>query len=342
MVYLPRGCVEVKLERKHLIYGALLVAFLFFPLIIPNQYYLQILILVFIWSIAVYGLNTITGLTGQLSLAHAGFFAIGAYGLGLLTVKGGVSFWIAFMLAISLTALISLAIGLVALRTKSHFFAIYTMAVGFLIYLIIYKSDLTGGVRGLIGIPNPDPIGPIRFESVISYYYLMMFFLLVTVFMMYRLVHSLLGRTFVAIRNSEELAQTLGISVMRNKLLAFVLSATLAGMSGALYASYVRFIGPQMADIHVAFEILLYLLVGGIGTLAGPIVGTFIVVVLTQMLQFLEEFRMLVFGPIVVLLILFYPRGLVGGYYMWKAKRKRVKSVSHSEKEGGDVHAVND
>ncbi|GAE33386.1 branched-chain amino acid ABC transporter permease [Halalkalibacter akibai] len=332
----------MKVDRKTWFYGILLLAVLVFPLIVPNQYYMQILILVFIWSIAVYGLNTITGLTGQLSLAHAGFFAIGAYSLGLLTVKGGVPFWIAFILAIVFTAIISLGIGLVALRTKSHFFAIYTMSVGFMIYLLIYKSDLTGGVRGLIGIPNPSPIGPISFESMISYYYLMLFFLLLTIFIMYRLFHSLLGKTFMAIRNSEELAQTLGISVMKNKLLAFVLSAAFAALAGALYASYVRFIGPQMADIHVAFEILLYLLVGGIGTLAGPVVGTFIVVVLTQMLQFLEEFRMLVFGPIVVLLVLFYPRGLVGGYLMWKAKRKHKKQATQKSLEGGSARAIND
>lgn len=329
-------------KKTYLLLALLLIAILF-PILMPNQYYLQILILVFIWTIAVYGLNTITGLTGQLSLAHAGFFAIGAYGLGLLTTKAGVPFWLAFVLAIALTVFISFFIGLIALRTKSHFFAIYTMSVGFLIYLLIYKSDLTGGVRGLIGIPNPAPIGPLTFESITSYYYLMLFFLLLTIFFMYRLFHSLLGKTFVAIRNSEELAETLGISVIRNKLLAFVISAGLASLAGVLYASYVRFIGPQMADIHVAFEILLYLLVGGIGTLAGPLIGTFIVVLLTQMLQFLEEFRMLVFGPIVVILILFYPRGIVGGYLIWKAKRAKKKQILQAQHaKGGKEHAVND
>ncbi|UOE95661.1 branched-chain amino acid ABC transporter permease [Alkalihalobacillus sp. LMS39] len=310
--------------RHYLLYGGLLLFFLLFPLFIPNQYYIQILILVFIWSIAVYGLNTITGLTGQLSLAHAGFFAIGAYGLGILTVSVELPFWLAFFLTLLICAVIGLLIGLVALRTKSHFFAIYTLSVGFLIYLVLYKWDeLTGGVRGLIGIPNPTPIGPLTFETITSQYYLMLTFLVLVIFFMYRLTHSLLGRTFVAIRNSEELAQTLGISVMKNKLIAFVLSAVIAGMAGALYASYIRFIGPEIADIHKSFELLLYLLVGGIGTMAGPILGTLIVVVLTQMLQFLEQYRMLVFGPVVVLLILFYPRGIAGGYLIWKMKRKK-------------------
>ncbi|WP_051556614.1 branched-chain amino acid ABC transporter permease [Alkalihalobacterium bogoriense] len=319
--------------RHYLLYGGLLLFFILFPLFIPNQYYIQILILVFIWSIAVYGLNTITGLTGQLSLAHAGFFAIGAYGLGILTVSVELPFWIAFFLALVICAVIGLLIGLVALRTKSHFFAIYTLSVGFLIYLIIYKwDDLTGGVRGLIGIPNPTPLGPLTFETITSQYYLMLAFLLLVIFFMYRLTHSLLGRTFVAIRNSEELAQTLGISVMKNKLIAFVLSAVIAGMAGALYASYIRFIGPEMADIHKSFELLLYLLVGGIGTMAGPILGTLIVVVLTQMLQFLEQYRMLVFGPVVVLLILFYPRGIAGGYLVWKMKQKKKSERESNNK----------
>ncbi|MEB1807567.1 MAG: branched-chain amino acid ABC transporter permease [Bacillaceae bacterium] len=311
-------------ERNTLL--LLLLVAIAFPLVTQNNYYIQVMILVFIWSIAVYGLNTITGFIGQLSLAHAGFFAIGAYSLGLLTVKGNMYFWVAFVFAIIIASAIGLLVGLVALRTKSHFFAIYTMSVGFLIYLIIYKAEFTGGVRGLIGVPNPPGLGPITFNSMQSQYYLVLFFLILTVFFMRRMVRSLIGRTFVAIRNSDELAQTLGISVMRNKLIAFVISAAFAGMAGALYASFIRFIGPEVAYIHVAFEILLYLLVGGIGTLTGPILGTFIVVVLTQMLQFLEQYRMLIFGPIVVLLILFYPRGIVGGYLMWKFKRKQKQA----------------
>ncbi|WP_054635208.1 branched-chain amino acid ABC transporter permease [Thalassobacillus sp. C254] len=313
----------------------LAVIALLFPLILPNQYFIQIGILIGIWSIAVYGLNLITGYIGQLSLAHAGFFAIGAYSLGLLTLNAGIPFWAAFFLSLAITAVFGLLIGLVALRTKSHFFAIYTMSVGFLIYLVIYKWDeLTGGVRGLIGISAPDGIGPVTFQSITSQYYFVIFFLLVTIFLMRRIVHSLLGRTFTAIRNSEDLAKTIGISVMKNKLLAFVLSSVFAGLAGILYASYIRFLGPEIAYIEVAFEILLYLLVGGIGTLAGPLVGTIIVVTLTQSLQFLEEYRMLIFGPIVVLLILFYPQGIVGQYYMWKMKRNFKKKPSiHTGKE---------
>ncbi|MDF0725414.1 branched-chain amino acid ABC transporter permease [Cytobacillus sp. S13-E01] len=319
----------------------LLVLAILFPLVTQNNYYNQVMILVFIWSIAVYGLNIISGYTGQLSLAHAGFFAIGAYSLGLLTVKAGMNFWLAFPLACLISGVAGLLVGIVALRTRSHFFAIYTMCVGVIIYLIIDKwDDLTGGVRGLIGIPSPDAIGPITFTNIVSQYYLVLFFLILTIFIVKRIAHSLFGRTLVAIRNSEELARTIGISIMKNQLLAFALSSFFAGLAGALYSSFIRFIGPDISAITVTFELLLYLLVGGIGTLTGPILGTFLVVWLTQSLQFLEEYRMVLFGPIVVLIMLFYPRGLVGGYvdlkhYLNRKKSKKVKNVNSNIEEAG-------
>lgn len=127
---------------------------------------------------------------------------------------------------------------------------------------------------------------------------------------MYRIVHSLTGRTFIAIRNGEDLAKTIGISTMKNKLIVFVLSAFFAGFAGALYASFIRFIGPDIGYMTVIFDLLTYMLVGGIGTLAGPIVGTFLIVALSQSLQFLQDYRMLIFGPLLTLLIIFYPRGL--------------------------------
>jgi branched-chain amino acid transport system permease protein len=304
----------------------LLIISILFPFITQNEYYLQVMILSYIWMIAVYGLNIIAGYTGQLSLAHAGFFAIGAYSVGLLTVKAGLNFWLALLAGCVITSFIGLLVGLVALRTKEHFFAIYTLCVGYIIYLIIYQWDsLTGGVRGLIGIPAPTPLGPLKFDSLLSKYYLVLFFLILSIFLVYRIVHSLTGRTFIAIRNSEELAQTIGISTMSNKLLSFVASTFFAGLAGGLYASFLRFIGPEVSYITMTFEMLMFLLTGGIGTLAGPIIGTLLIVWISQSLQFLQEYRMLIFGPMLVLLIVFYPRGIVGAYLNWKMKRKLKK-----------------
>ncbi|SEN56118.1 amino acid/amide ABC transporter membrane protein 2, HAAT family [Mesobacillus persicus] len=314
---------------------AILILFaIVFPFITNNNYLIHIMTLAFIWMIAVYGLNLLAGYTGYLSLAHAGFFAIGAYSLSLLTTKAELNYWLAFVLALIITSILGLLVGLISLRTKEHFFAIYTMCVGYIIYLIIDKWDsLTGGIRGLIGIPGPGNIGPITFTTPVSNYYLVLSFLLLSILVMYRIVHSLTGRTFIAIRNSEDLAQTIGINTMTNKLLVFVISTFFAGLAGALYASFIRFIGPDIGYITITFDILTYLIVGGIGTLSGPVIGTILIVWVSQQLQFLQDYRMMIFGPILTLLVIFYPRGISGGFIEWKMKRQAKKHQKQNKNQ---------
>lgn len=313
------------LNKRNLSLLFLLFAILF-PFLTQNQYYLHIFSLAFIWAIAVYGLNLIGGFTGQLSLAHAGFFGVGAYATGLLTVKGGMNFWLALVLATLITVILGFLIGLIALRTKEHFFAIYTLCVGYIIYLVIYKWEaLTEGVRGLIGIPAPSPIGPLTFDTPRAQYYLLLSFLVLVIFLMKRILNSLIGRTYMAIRNSEDLAQTIGINTMKHKLVSFTLSTFFAGLAGGLYASFVRFIGPDISYINITFDMLTYLIVGGIGTISGPLIGTILVVWVSQYLQFLQDYRMLIFGPLLVSLIIFYPRGIAGGIEDWLKRRKAKK-----------------
>jgi branched-chain amino acid transport system permease protein len=283
------------------------------PLVVHNAYYMQVVTMSLIWVIAAYGLNIILGYTGQLSLAHAGFLGIGAYTVGLLTVKAGWPFWPAIIAACALTTVIGFFVGLISLRTKGHYFAIFTLCVGVIINLVIEKWDsLTEGVRGLIGIPAPNPIGPIRFDNQVMMYYLVLFFVILTIYIVGSVVNSLVGRTFVAIRNSEDLSATIGINVMRNKILAFMLSTCLAGLAGGLYSAFIRYIGPEVSGINTTFDVLLYLLVGGVGTIGGPVVGTLLVAVLSEYLQKLQEYRMVIFGPLLVLLVMFFPGGIVG------------------------------
>lgn len=315
-----------KQQVQRIIILALVVLSIAFPLAFTeNIYILHVMTTAFIFIIAINGLNILAGFTGQLSLAHAGFFAIGAYSLGILTTKYDMPYWISFFLAIVLTAVIGLFLGIFALRTKEHFFAIYTLIIGFLIYLVINTWDeMTGGIRGLIGIPLPDAIGPITFDTPLSMYYLVLVFMLLSVFVARRIVHSLLGRTFISIRNSEELAQTIGINTALNKLYAFVISVVFAALSGVLYASFNRFLGPEIANLPMVFNFLMYLIIGGIGTLSGPIVGTMLIVWLTQFMQELQEYRMLIFGPILTLLVIFYPQGMVGMFFMVKGKLQKI------------------
>ncbi|WP_431027125.1 branched-chain amino acid ABC transporter permease [Lysinibacillus sp. LZ02] len=332
-----------KLLNKRMGIILLLILAILFPVVFAeNRYVLHIMTLAFIYTIAVYGMNILAGYTGQLSLAHAGFFAIGAYMVGILTTKGGLNFWLALLLSIVFTMVIGLALGLIALRTKEHFFAIYTLIAGYLIYLLIDKwEDLTGGVRGLIGIPVPNAIGPIEFNSPIVMYYLVLFFLVLSIFIVVRIVYSLTGRTYIAIRNSEELAQTIGINTRINKLISFVLSVGFAGLAGGLYAALTRFLGPEIAGTTMVFTFLMYLIVGGIGTLVGPLVGTMLFMGLEQYLHGFQEHRMLIFGPILTLVVIFYPTGLVGAYYSIVAKVRHRKKMQREPVQPVQVETSN-
>lgn len=303
----------------------LLAVALMFPFIASNDYQIYVMASAFVWAISVYGLNIITGYCGQLNLAHGGFFAIGAYTLGLLTSDYGWSFWPAFVAAMVMCAVLGFFVGAVSLRLKEHYFAIFTLCVGFIIYLLLDKWDeLTHGPIGVRDIAEPYGFGLFNFRETFDFYYLALAFLVFAVWFMGRLSRSLLGRTFLAIRNGDDLAQSLGINLMRNKILAFVLSTTYAGLAGALFAGMVRFIGPEDANINHTFDMITYLLVGGIGTLMGPLLGTVAIIWLTQSLQFLEEYRMIIFGPALVLLVIFAPRGAVGTFLTWMQQKAQA------------------
>lgn len=299
----------------------LLALAIVFPFVAGNDYHLTVMSMAYIYAIATVGLNLITGYTGQFNLAHAGFMAVGAYTVGILTVDHQVPFWLAFALSGFVAAGLGFFIGIVSLRLKGHFFSIFTLCVGYIMFLVIEKWEgLTHGTVGIMGIPAPAPIAGIEFESPRSLYYLVLFFLALSVWAMYRIANSLLGRTFMAIRNGDELAEALGINLMRNKVLAFMLSVFYAGLAGGLYAGYVRFLGPGLAGVEHTFDMTMYMLVGGIGTLLGPLLGSVSIPWVTQYLQFLQDYRFVVFGPILIALIIFVPNGIVGTYLMWKAR----------------------
>jgi branched-chain amino acid transport system permease protein len=305
------------------------------PLVVRNEYYLQILTQGYIWAIAACGLNVILGFTGQLSLAHAGFFGIGAYTVALLATRLDVSFWAGLPAAIALTASAGYIVGSVCLRSKGHYFAIFTLAVGLIIHLVIQKwESLTNGHIGVIGIPGPDAIGPLHFETSTARNYLALACLALTAAATARLLHSPVGRTLHAVRTGDALAASVGIHVMAVKRLAFTVSAALAGLAGGLYAGFIGFLGPESSSVEVTFNTLLHVMVGGIGSLSGPITGTFIVYGLSQGLQVFERFHMVIFGLALVLLILFMPSGLAGLGRRWGRRWPRMDADATDDTDG--------
>ncbi|MGH7504999.1 MAG: branched-chain amino acid ABC transporter permease, partial [Longimicrobiales bacterium] len=274
------------------------------PLVITDMYVLGVIVSAYITAIAVYGLNVLVGYTGQLSLAHAGFFGIGGYTAGLLMLDG-MTFWIALPIAVALTCAIGFVVGMIALRTRGSYFAVFTLALGVIITIVLERwHSVTGGTDGLIGIPPPAPVAGISFSTLQAQYYLMLAFLALTIYASAALASSLVGRSFVAVRQSEDLARAIGIDVGRTMRLSFVVSAGLAALAGVLYATYLGYIGPGMSSLAMTFRMLLFLMLGGAGSLAGPLLGTLLISGAMQALQTFEQFQLLLLGPLLVVIMI--------------------------------------
>ena len=312
---------------------AILVIVVIIPLVVTNKYYMNILIMSGIWSIVALSLNLILGYTGQVNLAHGAFFGIGAYASALMMLKWNMNFWLALPLAAAIAGVFGFLIGLPALRTRGSYFAIGTLCFNIIVTLIVDRWEgLTEGARGLMGISGPSPIplpwgGEIAFKTMAAQYYLVIGFLFLTIFILRRIMQSLVGRTFRAIRGNEELAESLGIHAMRTKLLSFVVSCFFAGVGGVLYASYIGFLSPEITDYHVSFDALIYVMIGGIGTIVGPIIGTLLFVTIPETLQVAAEFRLLLYGLILIVMIIYLPRGIVGWVKDLRG-RKRKQEVA--------------
>lgn len=302
------------------------------PLLKPSSFILDVGTNIMIWAMLAYGLNVMLGYTGLLNLSHAGFFGIGAYTVGILTLKAGWSFWLAWPAAAVLCAALGYLLGLVAFRTREDAFSIFTLGVGVIIQLVINKWDkLTGGNDGLNGI-NP-PTGLEAFSKGLGlklssgFYWLALLALIITVIVVARARYSTFGRSLIAIRGGEDLARSAGIDVYAHKLRAMLLSTAIAGFAGGVYAVFVGFMGSAVTGPVTTFTTLLYLLVGGIGTMAGPLLGTGLLYSVAQSLKSLQDYQYIIFGPLLVLLVMFAPHGLVG---LWERIRAGRKGGGHA------------
>lgn len=295
----------------------LLGALVAFPAVVSVPYFLHLAILALIWVTVAQGLNVIQGYTGYVSIAQAGFMGVGAYTSALLALRLGWPVWVTLPLALAAAALVGVVVGYPSLRVRGHYFAIVTLAYNMVIYIVLVNANrITGGDAGLPGIPRPEPLAlpglsPIGFRSRPAYYYLVLALALVVAFGVRRLVRSRIGRVLVAIRQNEPLAQAAGVACWRYKLLAFVVSAACAGLGGALYAHYVGFINPAPFGVDSSLNAILAVILGGSGTLMGPALGAFLLVLLPEYLRVAQEFRLVAYGLVLILITIYLPRGLV-------------------------------
>jgi branched-chain amino acid transport system permease protein len=306
---------EKGLPWKRALATIVLIILFIIPLIVRDQYYQHLIILTGLSIITTLSLNLILT-TGQLSIAQAAFMGIGAYSSALLVMKTGISFWLALPISGAIAGAVGVLIGLPTLKMRGVYFAIATFAFGELVRMIFTNwVSLFGGVGGILNIPAPNPIpfpgGDLHFHTKGSFYYLVLFVMLVTIYINYRLLSSRIGMAFHALAEAELLAEQSGIPVMKYKLLAFLIGSFFTGLSGCLYAHYSHYIAPGFFSFWESVHFIIMAVIGGVGTLGGPIIGAVFLTLLPELIRATKEYEMVIYASALIAVLLFLPKGLM-------------------------------
>lgn len=285
--------------------------FILLPLFL-NQYYIDILSLAALYALLSIGLNITVGYTGLLDLGYAAFYGIGAYTYAILSTNFGLSFWLGLPLGGAVAAFFGLILGLITLRLRGDYLAIITLGFVQIVYLCLNNWDsVTQGPNGIMQIARPS-FGAFVFREPLHFYYLILVFTVLAAVVVHRLIQSQIGRAWIAIREDEVAAEAMGIDTTWIKTLAFVLGAGIAGVAGVLFAARYTFISPESFTFLESVRILSMVVLGGMGSLPGAVLGGILLTVLPEMLRGLASYRMLIFGLALVVMMVFRPQGLLG------------------------------
>lgn len=276
---------------------------------IADAYVLRIVNLATILAIAALGLQLIVGYTGQFSFGHAAFYGIGAYASALLVMKLKLPFLVGLPFAAIAAAIAGLLVAPV-LRLSGHYLAIATLAIGEIVFvLMINWKGITNGAYGIYGIPMPD-VGPLKIDTDQKYFVLASLILALIYFVALRLVHSRFGRALTAVRENELAASASGINPLRQKAAAFIYGSASAGLAGALYAHYASYINPELFGFTTSVQMVVMVVIGGLGSMPGAIIGALVVVLLPEFLRAFADYRLVIYGGLIIAFMLFLPGGL--------------------------------
>ena len=320
-----------RMRREPRFYKPALVAVGLFMVMFPwmfSLYQTNIMISALIYVVVGLGLNIVVGLAGLLDLGYVAFYAVGAYSYALLNHHFGIGFWAALPIGGLLGTLFGIMLGFPVLRLRGDYLAIVTLGFGEIIRLVLENwNEFSFGPSGIANIPRPGLLGiELSIRQVHTYiYYLMIGLVLLTVFVVRRLQDSRIGRAWIALREDEVACQAMGIDKTKTKLSAFALGATWAGMGGVVFAAKTTFINPASFTIWESVIILCVVVLGGMGSIIGVICGALILILLPEYLRAFSEYRMLIFGAVLVCMMVFRPGGLI------KASRKTYRFETFSE-----------
>lgn len=317
------------IENNTLLGG--LVCALALPLVLPDQFLMHVMIMVFFYGILASSLNLTVGYVGELPLGHAAFLGIGAYTSAILSSQFQVPFWICLPLAGVIASAFGLVIGAITLRLEGHYFVLITLAFTEVMRLIVLNwVEVTRGPLGFSNIPAPviglgDGLS-YTFNSKFSYYYFGLILLVLTVLCVMRFARSSYGMAAIAIRENRRLAKSVGINPFRYALGTFVAGAFFAGIAGSFYAHYISFVGPEVFGFSFMVTMLMIVALGGKGTVLGPIIGAVVIGLALEYLRFINEARLSVFGLLLIVVVLFMPNGIIG--LLFRRRKTAVAPVT--------------
>ena len=307
--------ILIKSNRAKAAFGLFFLILVALGLILRNEPYWMGVVIVCLFSTILAISWLLILITGHISVAHAAFMGIGGISSALLVMEAGLSFWLALPLAGLITASIAVLLGIPILRVRGIYFLVITLAFGEVVRIIILKWKFLGGYVGLIGIPAPNPIGSIDFTSRVHYYYLILFLVAITILVMYRIYSSRIGRTFRSIGENEALAESLGIDVLKYKLLAFAIGCFFAGITGSFVVHYLHYSSADMYGVWQSLMTQIHAVVGGMGfIIGGPIVGAFSLTFFPELLDIrwdISKSEPLIYAVFLILVIFFLRGGLM-------------------------------
>jgi len=286
-----------------------------------GEYQIYLLSLTLLWGILALGMGILLGYIGEINFGQAGFVAIAAYTSTLLRQKLGWSFWEAAPLALFAVVSCAAIVGVITMRLRGPFFVLVMLGFGEIVRLVLANwQDVTNGPVGLRQIAPPEPLFGISFDSKVSFYYLLLITLAVSTLILARLLRVRIGRLFVAIREDELLAQFVGVHVMKCKVIALCVSAFIGGLGGLLMGPFLTVVAPNQFSVFASMDMVVMVIVGGFGTLAGPLLGAVFLIYVPELLSFAREMRPALIGLLLILVTLFLPSGLLGLAYVMREK----------------------
>jgi branched-chain amino acid transport system permease protein len=302
-----------KEKREIIIFSVFTLAVLITPLFLQGSYFMNVLVFIGINTMLAVALNLLLGYAGQISLGHAAFFGLGAYISGILTTRFGLDPWVALAIAAAANGGLAFIIGFPILKLKGHYLAMATLGFGIIIYIIFNETvAITGGPSGLSGIPNIR-IRSLVFDNDLRNYYLIWIITLVVMLLSINLSQSRIGRALRAIHDSEVAARVMGVNARILKVQIFAVSALISAVAGSLYAHTMTFISPTSFGFNFSVELVTMVIVGGLGSIYGSFLGAAILTVLPEFLRVLQDFDIVVYGLMLILMTMYMPGGLISG-----------------------------